>query len=116
MLRRRLLIFVLALQGLLAASVTEPAIAQPSAKNHGTATSTMKEAGGVETIKPQEAPSKDTGGAAGWNGTYVGVNAGMRFGAMARTNVVVPFGTDGRLATRGELPGSPRRGCTKDLK
>jgi hypothetical protein len=49
--------------------------------------------GGVETIKPREAPTKDTGDGAGWGGSYVGVNAGAGFGATAGTNVVVPFGS-----------------------
>lgn len=57
---------------------------QPNAKPVAT--------GGVETIKPQEIPAKDTGNGAGWNGTYVGVNAGAGFGATTGTNVVVPFG------------------------
>jgi hypothetical protein len=56
----------------------------------------MKEAGGVETIKPQEAPSKDAADGNGWNGTNVGVNAGGSFGATTGTNVVVPIGTSGK--------------------
>jgi hypothetical protein len=80
----------------LAASLPEAATAQSPSKHRHPAKPTMLEGGGVETIKPQEAPSKDTGGAAGWNGTYVGVNGGMGFGATAGTNVVVPFGTSGK--------------------
>ncbi len=48
---------------------------------------------GVETIKPQEPPSKDRESGRGWNGAYVGVNAGAGFGTTAGTNVVVPIGT-----------------------
>jgi hypothetical protein len=70
-----------------------PASAQPSARHSAGARSRASAAGGVETIKPQEAPSRDEGGVNGWNGRYAGVNAGMGFGATAGTNVVVPFGT-----------------------
>ncbi|WP_036282982.1 hypothetical protein [Methylocystis sp. ATCC 49242] len=52
--------------------------------------------GGVETIKPQEPPSKDRESGSGWNGAYVGVNAGAGFGATAGTNVVLPFGASGQ--------------------
>ena len=77
------------------ASLPESVNAQPSAKHHSAAKSTMIKSGGVETIKPQEAPAKDSDGN-GWNGAYVGVNAGRSFGATAGTNVVVPFGTSGK--------------------
>jgi outer membrane lipoprotein SlyB len=91
-------LFILAIIASLAASLPEPATAQSSSKHRYKAKSTMVvEVGGVETIKPQEAPSKDTGGAAGWNGAYVGVNAGRSFGATAGTNVVVPFVSSGKL-------------------
>jgi len=52
--------------------------------------------GGVEMIKPQEPTSKDRESGSGWNGAYVGVNAGAGFGATAGTNVVVPFGASDR--------------------
>lgn len=77
-------------------SVAAPlsASAQPSSKPATFARSKPPTVRGVETIKPQETPSKDEG-AKGWNGSYVGVNAGTGFGATAGTNVVVPFGADG---------------------
>lgn len=89
-------LFIICAIASLAASLPESATAQSSSEHRSPAKPTMMEAGGVETIKPQEAPSKDTGGAASWNGTYVGVNGGMRFGATAGTNVVVPFGASGK--------------------
>lgn len=49
--------------------------------------------GGVEAITSQEPALKETGGAAGWNGAYVGVNAGGSFGATSGSNLVVPFGS-----------------------
>jgi hypothetical protein len=90
-------LFILAIIASQAASLPEPAIAHSSSKHRHKAKPTMvMEVGGVETIKPQEAPSQDTGGAVGWSGAYVGVNAGRSFGATAGTNVVVPFGTSGK--------------------
>jgi hypothetical protein len=85
-------LFTICIMASLAASLPESATAKPSSKHRSPAKPMMMEVGGVETIKPLEAPSKDTGGAAGWSGTYVGVNAGMGFGATAGTNIVDPFG------------------------
>jgi hypothetical protein len=96
MLRLRLIVSILAGAGLLVAFLPESANAQLSAKKHDPAKATMKETGGVETITPQEAPSKETSTGNGWSGAYVGVNAGRSFGATAGTNVVVPFGTSGK--------------------
>jgi hypothetical protein len=78
--------------------VAFPVNAQPSRSKHSSsAKPTMSSVGGVEASAPQEATSKGAGGGAGWNGTYVGVNAGMGFGATAGTNVVVPFGTGSKV-------------------
>jgi hypothetical protein len=49
---------------------------------------------GVEKITPKEADDKTTTNGSGWNGSYVGVNAGTSFGATAGTNVVIPLGSD----------------------
>jgi hypothetical protein len=84
-------LFTICIMVSLAASLPESATAESSSKRRSPAKPMMMEVGGVETIKPLEAPSKDTGGVAGWSGTYVGVNAGMGFGATAGTNIVEPF-------------------------
>ena len=86
--------FALATVTLFLSITLEPAGAQPPHKlqHHPSKTKPLA-TGGVETISPQEPPSKDTRSAAGWNGSYVGVNAGMAFGMTAGSNVVVPFGT-----------------------
>ncbi len=80
----------------LAASVPTSATAQSSSRLHGVAKNRMKDVGGVETIKPQEVEPKGAGDANGWNGAYVGVNAGGSVGTTTGTNVVVPFGTSGQ--------------------
>jgi hypothetical protein len=91
---KRALVFTL-LASLFAFPV-EATKAQPSNKIQQTKAKIkpVTASGGVDTIPPQEPPSKDRDSAAGWNGSYVGVNAGMGFGATAGSNVVVPFGTD----------------------
>jgi hypothetical protein len=50
---------------------------------------------GVDTITPKEADDKTSKKGSGWNGSYVGVNAGTSFGATAGTNFVMPLGSDG---------------------
>jgi len=70
--------------------------AQVPHKAHRQPSGNPEATGGVETIKPQEGPTKDTGKSAGWKGTYIGVNAGAGFGATAGTNVVVPFGSQAK--------------------
>ena len=47
---------------------------------------------GVDTITSTEADDKTKKNDSGWNGSYVGVNAGTSFGATAGTNVVIPLG------------------------
>jgi hypothetical protein len=89
--------FALAKAALFLSITLDSASAQPPHKlQHPSPKAKSLATGGVETITPQEPQSKDTGGAAGWNGSYVGVNAGMGFGATAGTNVIVPFGTSGK--------------------
>ena len=79
------------------AAIPTLATAQASPKAQGPARNRTKEVGGVETIKPQEAARlPGVADANGWNGPYVGVNAGGSFGATAGSNVVVPFGTSGQ--------------------
>jgi hypothetical protein len=87
--------FALSILPLLLAVSLDSASAQPPHKLQRPAPKAKSLAtGGVETNTPQEPPSKDSSRAAGWNGNYVGVNAGTGFGATAGTNVVVPFGSD----------------------
>jgi hypothetical protein len=79
--------FALAFLALFLAASLESASAQPPHKLQDLAPKAKPlAADGVDTITPQEPPSKDTGGATGWNGSYVGVNAGMGFGATASWN------------------------------
>lgn len=66
--------------------------AQPSKSSHPTAKSKSANVNGVDTITPKEADDKATKNGSGWNGSYVGVNAGTSFGATAGTNVVIPLG------------------------
>lgn len=68
-------------------------MAQPSKSlktTHQTTVKAGQNTGGLETIEPKEDQERERGG---WNGSYVGVNAGAGFGATAGTNVVVPLGT-----------------------
>ncbi len=90
-------VFVLVLNSLLLAAFPEAANAQGAHGRHRQAAGTkpLAASGGVEANTPGETSSKGAGGGAGWNGSYVGVNAGMGFGATAGSNVVVPFGTGG---------------------
>lgn len=70
----------------------EAAMAETSKGVHSPHHPTAKrqEAVGLETIEPKEDKEQKHGN---WNGSYVGVNAGMGFGATAGTNVVVPLGS-----------------------
>ncbi len=88
------LTFSLAFSFLLLAPSLQPAVAQPPHKlqRHPSKTKLLA-TGGVETITPQEPLSKDTGPAAAWNGSYIGVNARMGFETTAGTNFIVPMGT-----------------------
>jgi hypothetical protein len=70
------------------------AIAQPSKTPHPMVKSKSGDVSGVEKITPKEADDKTTTNGSGWNGSYVGVNAGTSFGATAGTNVVIPLGSD----------------------
>ena len=70
------------------------ASAQPSKTTHPMVKSKSGDVSGVDTITPKEADAKATKNGSGWNGSYVGVNAGTSFGATAGTNVVVPLGSD----------------------
>ncbi len=48
----------------------------------------------LNNLQPKEEANKTTKNGSGWNGSYVGVNAGTSFGATAGTNVVIPLGSD----------------------
>jgi hypothetical protein len=69
------------------------AIAQPSKTPHPMVKSKSGDVSGVDTITSKGAANKTTKNNSGWNGSYVGVNAGTRFGATAVTNMVKPFGS-----------------------
>ena len=92
--------FIFAILATLVVTLPEPTNAQSSTMSQPSTKSKAGASGGVEAITPQEPPSKETADGAGWNGAYVGVNAGRSFGATAGTNVVVPFGTSGGTAEK----------------
>lgn len=71
----------------------DEAIAQSSKATHPAIKSKSTNVSGIDTITPKEADDKNTNNGSGWNGSYVGVNAGTSFGATAGTNVVVPLGS-----------------------
>jgi hypothetical protein len=62
------------------------AFAQPSKVTHPMVKSKSGDVSDVDKITPKEADDKDTQKSSGWNGSYVGVNAG--------TNLVIPLGSD----------------------
>jgi hypothetical protein len=88
-----LLYLLIFLGPFLDASSLNTASAQPSKPSHPTIKSKSANLSGVDTITPKEADDKATKNGSGWNGSYVGVNAGTSFGATAGTNVVVPLGS-----------------------
>lgn len=49
---------------------------------------------GVDTLKANDADEIAKENNSGWNGSYVGVNAGTSFGATVGKNVVIPLGSD----------------------
>ena len=67
---------------------------QPSKVTHPMVKSKSGDVSDVDKITPKEADDKDTQKSSGWNGSYVGVNAGTSFGATAGTNLVIPLGSD----------------------
>ena len=69
------------------------ASAQPPKATHPMVKSNPDAVGGVDTITPKEAEDKTTKNVSGWNGSYVGVNAGMSLGATAGTNIIIPLGS-----------------------
>ncbi len=74
----------------------EPSQAQPTRRVkpiHRTAVEAGQNTGGLETVEPKEDGNKGAANAGGWNGSYVGMNAGMGFGVTAGTNVLVPLGS-----------------------
>ena len=71
------------------------ALAQPSKNTHPMVKFKASDVNGVDMLQPREADDKNSQKASGWNGSYVGVNAGTSFGATTGTNVVIPLGSDG---------------------
>lgn len=70
------------------------AIALPSKTTHSTVKSKIADVKSVDTIQPKEEDAAKNHNLSGWNGSYVGVNAGTSFGANAGTNLVIPLGSD----------------------
>ena len=79
---------------LLGLTSLDRAWAQPSKTPHPMVKSKSDDVSGVDTITPKEANDKTSKNGSGWNGSYVGVNAGTSFGATAGTNLVIPLGSD----------------------
>lgn len=70
------------------------ASAQPLKTAHPMVKSKAGDANGVDALQPKGEDDKNAQKGSGWNGSYVGVNAGTSFGATAGTNLVVPLGSD----------------------
>ena len=68
--------------------------AEPSKTKHSTVKSKTGNVTDVDTLQPKEADDKNAQKGSGWNGSYVGMNAGTSFGATAGTNLVIPLGSD----------------------
>ena len=68
--------------------------AQPSKAKHSMIKSKAIDVSAADAVQSKEAADKNTQKSSGWNGSYVGVNAGTSFGATAGTNVVIPLGSD----------------------
>jgi hypothetical protein len=84
---------VITLASFLESASMGTASAQPSKTTHQIVKSKSGHVNGVDTITPKEADDKNTQKSSGWNGSYVGVNAGTSFGATAGTNLVIPLGS-----------------------
>ena len=78
---------------LLGSDSMDMAYAQSPKATHPMVESKSNNVGDVDTITPKEADDKTNKDGSGWNGSYVGVNAGTSFGATAGTNMVVPLGS-----------------------
>lgn len=82
---------LITLQAFILDSLLGIVAAQPSKATHPMVKSKSDNVSGVDTITPKETDDKTNKNGSGWNGSYVGVNAGTSFGATAGTNVVIPL-------------------------
>ena len=85
---------LITLQAVSLASLFGIASAQSPKTTHPMVKSKSGNVSGVDTITPKEADDKTNKDGSGWNGSYIGVNAGTSFGATAGTNMVVPLRSD----------------------
>jgi hypothetical protein len=85
---------VITLASFVESASMEIASAQPSKTTHPMVKSKSGHVSGIDTIAPKEVDDKTINNGNGWNGSYVGVNAGTRFEATAGTNMVIPLGSD----------------------
>jgi hypothetical protein len=91
---RFLRLAVIILASFVESASMEIASAQPSKITHPMVKSKASEVNGADMLQPKEADDRNSPKVSGWNGSYVGVNAGTSFGATAGTNVVIPLGSD----------------------
>ena len=70
------------------------AYAQSPKAKHSMIKSKASDVSGAGAVQSKEADDKNNQKGSGWNGSYVGVNAGTSFGATAGTNLVLPLVSD----------------------
>ena len=70
------------------------ASAQPSKTAHPMVKSKASDVSDADTVQSKDTEDRTTTNGSGWNGSYVGANAGTSFGVTAGTNVVIPLGSD----------------------
>lgn len=87
-------IVLISFQSFLSLTLFGVAIAQPSKTTHSMVKSKTTNVKGVDAIQSKEADDKNALSIDGWNGSYIGVNAGTSFGVTAGTNLVIPLGSD----------------------
>jgi hypothetical protein len=85
---------LITLQASLFVFVLGIAEAEPSKTKHSMVKSKTGDEIDVNTLQPKEADDKNAHKRSGWNGSYVGMNAGTSFGATAGTNLIIPLGSD----------------------
>lgn len=70
------------------------AAAQPSKRAQPMVKSKTSDLKIIDTIESKEAEDKNARNGNGWNGSYIGANAGASFGATVGTNAVIPLGSE----------------------
>lgn len=68
--------------------------AQPSKTAHRIPKSNTSVTKVIDTIESKESDDKSARNGNGWNGSYIGANAGTSFGATVGTNAVIPLGSE----------------------